>query len=62
MIFDEEKDFFWNGINIYITCALSLYEEEKRKRDNFFTAFLRKLNDVSGIVCTIHGTALDIFR
>ena len=42
---------------------LGLYKLNKIKDTKiFFTGRPRKLNDVSGIVCTIHGIALGIIR
>ena len=61
IICDREKEKNPNDINILK--LLGLYKLDKIKQMKiFFTGCKRKLYDVSGIVCTVHGIALGIIQ
>ena len=61
IIFDREKEKNPNDINILKLLGLSGLVKIKGMKI-FFTGCKRKSNDVSGIVCTVHGIALGIIQ
>ena len=60
IIFDPVKEKNQNDMNIKLLYVCKL--DKIREMKVFFTGCKRKLCDVSGIVCTIHGFALGIIR
>ena len=61
IIFDREKEKNPKDINILKLLGLSGLDKINDMKI-FFTGCKRKLYDVSGIVCTVHGIVLGIIQ